>query len=107
MDQEADIPSLWSLQAEQINPHSLITELSVKLDKLYTQNSSLEDQVDKTSELINVSSDVQPSPGLSSRVEGLSEQSSQLQNKVNQVLDSLKNINQPLSSLSASDQDGK
>ena len=83
-----------------------MTELSVKLDKLYTQNSSLKDQVDKTSELINVSSDVQPSPGLSSRVEGLSEQSSQLQNKVNQVLDSLKNINQPLSSLSASDQDG-
>ena len=65
------------------------------------ENSSLKDQVDKTSELINVSSDVQPYPGLSSRVEGLSEQSSQLQ-----VLDSLKNINQPLSSLSASDQDG-
>ena len=58
MDQEADIPSLWSLQAEQINLHSLITELSVKLDKLYTQNNSLKDQVDKTSELINVSSDV-------------------------------------------------
>ena len=55
MDQEADIPSLRSLQAEQINLHNLITELSVKLDKLYTQNSSLKDQVDKTSELINVS----------------------------------------------------
>ena len=58
MDQEADIPSLRLLQAEQINLHSLITELSVKLDKLYTQNNSLKDQVDKTSELINVSSDV-------------------------------------------------
>ena len=105
MDQEADIPSLWSLQAEQLNLHSLITELSVKLDKLYRQNSSLKDQVDKISELINVSSDVQPSPGLSSRVENLSEQLSQLQNKVNQILDSLKNINQPLSSFSSSDQD--
>ena len=72
---------------------------------LYTQNSSFKDQVDTTSELINVSSDVQPSSGLSSR-EGLSEQSSQLQNKANQVLDSLKNTDQPLSSLSASDQDG-
>ena len=73
MDQEADIPSLWSLQAEQINLHSLITELSAKFDKFYTQNSSLKDQVDKTSEFINVSSDVQPYPDLSSRVEGLSE----------------------------------
>ena len=43
-----DIPSLRSLQAEQINLHNLITELSVKLHKLYTQNSSLKDQVDKT-----------------------------------------------------------
>ena len=58
MDQEADIPSLGSLQAKQINRHNLITELSVKLDKLYTQNSSLKEQDDKTSELINVSSDV-------------------------------------------------
>ena len=48
MDQEADIPSLWSLQAERINLHSLITELSAKFDKFYTQNSSLKDQVDKT-----------------------------------------------------------
>ena len=52
MDQEADIHSHRSLQAKQINLHSLITELSVKLDKLYTQNSSLKDQVDKTSELM-------------------------------------------------------
>ena len=34
VDQEADIPSLWLLQAEQVNLHTLITELSVKFDKL-------------------------------------------------------------------------
>ena len=39
-----------------------------------------------------------PSPNLSSKVMTLSEQTSQLENKVNQILDSLKSFNQPHSS---------
>jgi len=52
LEQQVDLSSLRSLQAEQANLHRLISEVSDKLNTLSEQNTSLNSQVNAASELI-------------------------------------------------------
>ena len=54
MDQDLNIPSLRSLQAEQASFHESITNMSTKIDDLSSQNSNLQNKVQDASELILV-----------------------------------------------------
>jgi len=49
-NEQIDTPFLRSLQTEQANLHRLISDVSAKLDNLYSQNNSLRDQINDTSE---------------------------------------------------------
>ena len=52
MDQDINIPSLRSLQAEQVNLQKSITNMSTKIDELSSQNSCFQNKVQEASELI-------------------------------------------------------
>jgi len=51
LDQQVDLPSLRSLQAEQANLHRLFSEVSSKVDDLKSRNEALRSEVEGTSEL--------------------------------------------------------
>ena len=48
--QDKDLPSMKSLQAEQLNLNRLISEVSTKIDSLQSQNATLKSQIQSTSE---------------------------------------------------------
>ena len=48
--QSEDLASIRSLQAEQVNLHRIISEVSAKIDALQTQNVTLQSQIQSTSE---------------------------------------------------------
>ena len=54
LEQQVDIPSLRTIQAEQANLHRLISEVSMKVDDLKSRNNVLRSEVETTSELISV-----------------------------------------------------
>ena len=54
LEQQVNIPSLRMPQAEQTNLHLLISEVSMKVDDLKSQNNVLRSEVETTSELISV-----------------------------------------------------
>jgi len=53
---KADLPSLRSLQAEQLNLHKIIFEVSAKIDNLSSSNDNLKQQITATSETITSAS---------------------------------------------------
>ena len=57
----ADLPSLRSLQAEQLNLHKIISEVSAKIDNLCNSNDNLKQQITATSDTIT-SASLQPHP---------------------------------------------
>ena len=53
VDQQVDLPSVRTLQAEQANLHRLISEVSTKVDNLKSRNDVLYSEVETASELVS------------------------------------------------------
>ena len=53
VDQQVDLPSLRTLQAEQANLHRLISKVSTKVDNLKSRNDVLYSEVETASELVS------------------------------------------------------
>ena len=55
------VPSIRSLQAEQVNLHCIISEVSARIDPLQSQNVTFQSQIQSTSETFTKASNTNPS----------------------------------------------